>query len=161
MGKSADIQIRLSRDLDHMKSGKENIVGSTIELLIGEPWDFHDPCGPDTIVRGSYPFYAVIVAVTSRDAGQPAFVIKTEKPFRADGQAVQYLLATNRYSPEDQDIIGDFKSGKPVSMNFTYRKDRADFSADELSTISWGPEYGGLSGGLVASDGKMPFKARL
>ncbi|GKX34300.1 MAG: hypothetical protein MnENMB40S_19180 [Rhizobiaceae bacterium MnEN-MB40S] len=135
----------------------KDIVGRTIELLIGEPWDFHDPASPDTGVRGSYPFYATLVEVINADSDQPAFLIKTAKPFHANGAAIQYLCAVNRYSPEDQDIIADFRAGGPVSMNFVYRQDGAGFSTDEVSSIRWSPEYGGLVGGMVASDGKTPF----
>ncbi|MBW8639527.1 hypothetical protein K1W69_20210 [Hoeflea sp. WL0058] len=135
----------------------KDVVGKTIELLIGEPWDFHDPASPDREVRGSYPFYATLVEIIHADGDQPAFLIKTTKPFHANGKAIQHLRAVNRYSPEDQDIIADLRAGRPVSMNFVYRQDGADFSADELSIIHRGPDYGGLVGGLVASDGKTPF----
>lgn len=135
----------------------KDVVGGTIELLIGEPWDFHDPASPDTEIRGSYPFYATLVEVILANSDRPAFLIKTAKPFHANGAAIQYLWAVNRYSTEDQDFIADFRSGRPVSMNFVYRQDGADFSTDELSSIRRGPEYGGLIGGLVASDGRTPF----
>lgn len=95
------------------------LVGKTVLISVGEPWDFESPDG-DNVLRGR-----IRTVRPGEEPGEAAGSLAGEEielevtPFSAKGGEVAWLLARARYS-DQKGIIERLASGLDAEVNLHY-----------------------------------------
>ena len=115
------------------------LTGRSVEISVGEPWDFEGPDGPNAL-RGR------IVEVIPGEAGEPRSQrLRIEvTPFEAGGgRLIRWLTASRRYA-DPSGIIEQIAAGEDADANFSY--------ADQVGEAPPPSESPVLVGGMRLAD---------
>lgn len=120
---------------------REELIGRSYEISIGEPWDFVSDIGKNKLIG--------TVLDISKVGSNKDWIIFKVSPFQHEKKRIEFVAGVNRYL-SSQDIFGEIEKGNNVTLNFMYALDGHELKSEQLlDELKYESNFSFLVGSIV------------